>query len=95
MLAHRILGGTQTAQRTAVLAGAADAYILNSPDDKETTVSQRFSRKAFVQQSLRSCCRSSPTLGRFAYRLSLVCSRPIWPPKAFRLIHSGSLSQVS
>jgi hypothetical protein len=81
--------------RLSGASGAADAYIFDSPDDEETTVSHRFSRKEFVQQSFRKSLSVLTHIGRFAHRLSLVCLCPIWPPKTFRLIHFGSLSQVS
>jgi hypothetical protein len=45
--------------------GAADAYVFDSPDDEETTVSQRFSRKAFVQQSLRKSLSVLAHIGAF------------------------------
>jgi len=50
---------------TAVLSGAANAYIFDSPDDEETTVSQRFSRKAFVQQSLQKSLSVLAHIGAF------------------------------
>ena len=49
----------------AVLLGAADAYIFDSPDNEETTVSQRFSRKAFVQQLLRKSLSVLAHIGAF------------------------------
>ena len=49
----------------AVLSVAADAYIFDSPDDEETTVLQRFSRKAFVQQSLQKLLSVLAHIGAF------------------------------
>jgi len=49
----------------AVLLGAADAYIFDSPDDEEKIVSQRFLRKAFVQQSLQKSQSVLAHIGAF------------------------------
>ena len=55
----------------ALLLGAADAYIFDSPDDEVTTVSQRFSCNAFVQQSLQKSLSVLAHIG--AFRIPAKC----------------------